>query len=61
MARTVFSGANVLDGHGPARPDTTVVVDGDRIVDVAAGVVSARPGDVQIDLAGRTLMPAARA
>ena len=34
MAETVFANANVLDGEHPAQPDTTVVVEGRRIVSV---------------------------
>ena len=58
MARTVFTNANVLDGDDPARPGMTVVVEGERITEVRASVVEARPGDRVIDLAGATLMPA---
>ena len=58
MARTVFAGANLLDGDHPARPGTTVVVEGDRIVSVdGAGAAGHGPDDEVIDLAGRTLMP----
>jgi len=59
MARTVFVNANLVDGEHPARPGSTVVVDGDRIasVDNAPPQGGADPGDRVLDLAGRTLMP----
>ncbi len=58
MERSIFTGANLIDGEGPARRDVTVVVEGERIASVVEGPASdARPGDRVIDLAGRTLMP----
>jgi imidazolonepropionase-like amidohydrolase len=57
MARIVFRGANLLDGDHPARPEATVVVEGERIARVARGPVETRPDDRVVDLAGRTLMP----
>jgi imidazolonepropionase-like amidohydrolase len=57
MARTIFTRANVFDGENPARPDSTVVVEGDRIVSVGSEAVVAQGGDDAFDLAGRTLMP----
>lgn len=57
MSRTVFRNGNVLDGEHPAKPGSTVVVEGDRIVTVATGDVAPEPGDTVIDCAGRTLMP----
>jgi len=58
MARTVFKGANLLDGVSAAKPGISVAVEGDQIVSVAAeGAFSAQPGDTVIELAGQTLMP----
>jgi imidazolonepropionase-like amidohydrolase len=58
MSRTVFTGANLLDGASPARPRTTVVVEGERIAEVGPdGAVAARPGDRVVHLEGRTLLP----
>ncbi|HEV8299099.1 MAG TPA: amidohydrolase family protein [Acidimicrobiales bacterium] len=57
MARTVFTNANLLDGEHPAKPDTTVVVDGARITAVTTGAVETRADDRVINLAGRSLMP----
>jgi imidazolonepropionase-like amidohydrolase len=58
MERCIFTGANLLDGDGPARRDVTVVVEGERIASVVDGpATDVRPGDRVIDLAGRTLMP----
>ena len=56
MARVVFKGANLLDGNGPAKPNQTVVVEGDRIVSVGTTAAS-RPDDTVIELGGATLMP----
>lgn len=57
MARLIFRDANLLDGEHPARPHTTLVVDGERIASVGSGRVAPAPGDRVIELAGRTLMP----
>jgi imidazolonepropionase-like amidohydrolase len=57
MARTIFTEANLLDGEHAARPHSTVVVDGQRVVEVTTGEVTAQPEDTVFDLAGRTLMP----
>jgi imidazolonepropionase-like amidohydrolase len=58
MARTIFRDANLLDGRSPARPHTTVVVDGERISAVASGEgPAAQDGDRVVDLRGKTLMP----
>ena len=55
MARTLFTHANVLDGERAATPDTTVVVDGQRIASVSASAAP-QPGDVVYDLTGLTLL-----
>jgi len=58
MTRIAFRGANLLDGRSAARPGTTVIVEGERIVAVAAdAAASTEPGDRVIDLGGKTLMP----
>lgn len=58
MARTILTGANLLDGEHAARPDMTVVIDEERITTVHAGPAETpRPGDRVVDLAGQTLMP----
>ncbi len=57
VARTVFTRANLLNGTDPARPDSTVVIEGSEITAVTTGPVETRPDDRTIDLAGRTLMP----
>jgi imidazolonepropionase-like amidohydrolase len=57
MGRTVFLHANLLDGEHPAKPDSTVVVTGNRITSVTTGAVAAQPDDRVVYLAGRTLMP----
>src|SRR5207249_1746336 len=60
MGRIVFTNANMLDGENPAKPDSTVVVDGGHIVQVSNGngrAVETGPEDQVIDCTGLTLMP----
>ena len=59
MGRTFFTAANLLDGTNPPRPNTTVVVEDDRIIAVGAGNDVPQPAarDTVFDLGGRTLMP----
>jgi imidazolonepropionase-like amidohydrolase len=56
MTRLALTGARLLDGLGPPRQGATVVIDGDRIVEVGHGA-PAEPVDRTVDVAGRTLMP----
>lgn len=60
--RTLLRNARVLDGSAPAVPETTVVVEGERITRVAPDAEidregGASPEDEVWDLDGRTLMP----
>jgi imidazolonepropionase-like amidohydrolase len=58
MGRCIFTHANLVDGDQPARPDATVVVEGEHISYVGGSApLALRPDDRVIDLAGRTLMP----
>ena len=58
MTRLVLSHATVLDGDGGALHDAQVVVEGDRITWVREGMSApSHPGDREVDLAGRTVMP----
>lgn len=57
MKRIVFRNANLLDGDNPSRPDTTVVVEGDRIAEASARAAPLRPDDTIVDMRGMTLMP----
>jgi imidazolonepropionase-like amidohydrolase len=57
MNRTVFTNANLLDGEHPAKPQTTVIVEGNKIARVTSGAVETASGDRVVDLFGRTLMP----
>jgi imidazolonepropionase-like amidohydrolase len=58
MARIILKGANLLDGVNPTRPESTVVVDGERIAHVLQGDgPEPAPGDRVVELAGRTVMP----
>ena len=59
MTKTAFTGCTLIDGRGgPAAPDTTVVIDGDRIVGVGTRGAVAVPPDAQVvDLEGRSLLP----
>ena len=58
MSRIVFRGANLLDGDHPARPNSSVIVEAERITAVSSGEAPT-PGsdDRVVDLAGQTLMP----
>jgi len=58
MGRVIFTGANLVDGDHPARPNATVVIEGERITSVS----DAPPADVGaadrvMALDGKTLMP----
>jgi imidazolonepropionase-like amidohydrolase len=57
MARYLFRNAHILDAeHGTYLPESSVLVEGDRILEVGGSNVQA--GEVQsFDLAGKTLMP----
>jgi imidazolonepropionase-like amidohydrolase len=58
MERTVFRNASLLDGDRPARPGTSLAMEGDRIREIAPdAAVGLRPGDRAVELDGRTLMP----
>jgi imidazolonepropionase-like amidohydrolase len=57
VGRIIFENANLLDGEHAAKPKSTVVVEGDRIVHAGAAAIEHRPGDRIIDCAGQTLMP----
>lgn len=59
MKRTFFTAANLIDGVNPAKPNSTVVVENDRIVAAGADARSPKPdaGDTVFDLHGKSLMP----
>jgi imidazolonepropionase-like amidohydrolase len=59
MTRFALTGARLIDGVGPPLEDATVVIEGDRIVEVRQGPPTAAAGAEErtVDLAGRTLMP----
>ncbi len=58
MARMLLRAANLLDGSGPTRPGTTLVIEGERVAQVAPdATIAARPDDDVLSLAGRTVMP----
>lgn len=57
MARLLLNGVNLLDGVSPAVAGRTIVIDGDRIAEVAAGPVTPADGDRVVDLTGCTVMP----
>ncbi|HEV3111574.1 MAG TPA: amidohydrolase family protein [Candidatus Binataceae bacterium] len=59
MGRIFFTAANLIDGVNPPQPNTTVVVEGDRIAAVGTGGGVPQPAarDTVFDLGGRTLMP----
>ncbi len=59
MARIFFTGANLIDGVNPPKPNTTVVVEGDRVTAVGTdgGVPKPAARDTVFDLGGKSLMP----
>lgn len=58
MARTIFRGANLLDGRSAATASSSVIVEGSRIQSIHPdGAFEQDPDDRVIDLAGATLMP----
>jgi imidazolonepropionase-like amidohydrolase len=57
-APTVFTNVALFDGTGAAlRSGMSVLVEGERIADIAEGAMTAPEGATVIDGAGRTLMP----
>lgn len=57
MTGLLFENAALLDvAHGVLRPGTSVLVEGDRIVEVGEGALRA-PEARRVDCRGRTLMP----
>lgn len=58
MGKTIFKNVNLVDGQRPAQPNSTIVIDGDRISSVSTeSSAVGKPGDRVLNLAGRTLMP----
>jgi hypothetical protein len=54
----VFRNLRLFDGTGSAlRSGVSVLIEGDKIVDVASGEIKAPEGARVIDCGGRTLMP----
>jgi imidazolonepropionase-like amidohydrolase len=56
MSRLLLTDVNVFDGE-QVRRDGTVVVDGERILDVLDSAPPAEPEDRVVSLGGRTVMP----
>ncbi len=59
MGRIIFERANLIDGDHAPKKDATIVVDGERITQVApkGKQVKRAPGDTVYDMHGRSLMP----
>jgi len=59
MKRIFFTGANLIDGVNPPKPNSTVVVEQDRIIAAGADGRAPKPAarDTVFDLGGRSLMP----
>jgi imidazolonepropionase-like amidohydrolase len=61
MQRTFLRGANLLDGTNPARPDVTIVLEGDRVTHIAgpgdAPAPKPKREDQVFEVAGKTVMP----
>lgn len=57
--RTIIRAAQIFDGVSPMLRSGAIVVDGQRITQVAYGddALADETGDLEIDAAGRTLMP----
>src|SRR5215207_2098070 len=55
MTRTLFHGGELFDGTGAEPAPADGVVDGERIASV--GAPGTGDADVEVDLAGRTLLP----
>jgi imidazolonepropionase-like amidohydrolase len=59
MKRVFFTAANLIDGVNPPKPNSTVVVEDDRIITVGADGRVPKPTarDTVFDLSGKSLMP----
>jgi imidazolonepropionase-like amidohydrolase len=57
MGRLILTGANLVDGEHPAKPNSTVVVEGNRITSVGPAGPEATPEDRVVALNGKTVMP----
>ena len=57
MGRLILTGANLVDGEHPAKPNSTVVVEGNRITSVGPVEPAATPEDRVVALDGKTVMP----
>ncbi len=58
QARTLIHAGILIDGvRAEPQKNVTIVIDGDRIVEVAAGFQTAGTGDTVIDLKASTVMP----
>ena len=57
MGRLILTGANLVDGEHPAKPNSTVVVEADRIASVGQIDPAATPEDRVVALDGKTVMP----
>jgi imidazolonepropionase-like amidohydrolase len=49
--------ANLLDGEHPAKPDSALLVQEDRIASVTTGSAAVEPDDRVVDCSGFTVMP----
>jgi imidazolonepropionase-like amidohydrolase len=58
VARLLLEHANLLDVEaGELRPDTSVLVEGERIAEVSSGRIAVRDDVARFDCGGRVLMP----
>jgi imidazolonepropionase-like amidohydrolase len=59
MKRAFFTAANLIDGVNPLKPNSTVVVENDRIIAVGPDgrVLKPAAGDTVFELRGKSLMP----
>lgn len=57
MKRTILESVNLIDGAGGTRSNASIIIEGDRIVDIIQGRIEKNPEDVVYDLTGKTVMP----
>ncbi|MDG6098438.1 amidohydrolase [Alteromonas sp. ZYF713] len=55
--RTIINNAKIFDGTGAALKDGSVVIEDKHITLISDEPMAAKPGDIVIDAAGKTLMP----
>jgi imidazolonepropionase-like amidohydrolase len=57
VERIIFENANLFDGIRASKPDSHLIVEGNRIAAVGQGAVASTDSDRRIDLRGKTILP----